>query len=99
MEMAVATNALLKQAGHVLCSTQKLLLQEMTSSHPAQSHILVTFESTHSIMSNVMKDLILKNTDLMIMFTFLEAVSMDGSKKITFVILRMVNVRNRCGSL
>ena len=98
METDVVTNALLKQDGHVLYSTQHLILPEMTSFHLVQRPISVTSESILFIMSNVMKDLIPKSTILMKTFTFQEDVSMDGSKKITFVILTMVNARNRFGS-
>ena len=98
METDVVTNALLKQDGHVLYSTQHLILPEMTSFHLVQRPISVTSESILFIMSNVMKDLIRKSMILMKMFTFQEDVSMDGFKKITFVILTMVNARNRFGS-
>ena len=96
--MDVVTNVLLKQDGHVLYLTQPLLLQEMTFSHLVQRPISVTSELILFIMSNVMKDLIRKSMILMKMFTFQEDVSMDGFKKITFVILTMVNVKNRFGS-
>jgi len=96
--MDAVTNVLLKQDGLVLYLTRPLLLQEMTFSHLVQRPISVTSELILFIMSNVMKDLIRKSMILMKMFTFQEDVSMDGFKKITFVILTMVNVKNRFGS-
>lgn len=96
--MDVVTNVLLRQAGPVPYLTLTLTLLEMMSSHHALRVILETLESILFIMSNVMKDLILKSTELMRTFTSLEVASMDGSKKTTFVILTMVNVRNLFGS-